>query len=74
MKTSMIIGVLLLVAGIAVLAYRGFNYTSEETVLQVGPVKATAETEKHVGIPAWAGYTALALGGALVVVGATRRS
>ncbi len=72
MKTTLIIGVLLVVAGIGVLAWRGFSYTSEETVLQLGPVKATAETEKHVFIPAWAGYAALALGGVLVVVGARR--
>jgi NO-binding membrane sensor protein with MHYT domain len=49
-----IIGAILIGLGIAALAYKGFNYKSEETVLQIGSVKATAETEKSVAIPAWA--------------------
>ena len=45
MKLSTIIGAVLIVLGVAALAYKGFNYKSEETVLQIGSVKATAETE-----------------------------
>ena len=52
MKLSTIIGAVLIVLGGA-LAYKGFNYKSEETVLQIGSVKATAETEKSVAIPSW---------------------
>ena len=54
-----IIGAILIVLGIAALAYKGFNYKSEETVLQIGSVKATAETEKSVPIPTWAGIAAI---------------
>ena len=53
MKLSTIIGAVLIVLGVAALAYKGFNYKSEETVLQIGSVKATAETEKSVAIPSW---------------------
>ena len=45
MKTSVIVGVLLIVFGVAALVYKNFSYTSEETVAQIGPLKATAETE-----------------------------
>ena len=66
-----IIGAILIVLGIAALAYKGFNYKSEETVLQIGSVKATAETEKSVAIPAWAGIAAIVAG--VVAIGAGMR-
>ncbi|MBJ7264391.1 MAG: hypothetical protein JHC61_12000 [Burkholderiaceae bacterium] len=71
MKATTIIGALLIVAGAAALMYRGFDYTSEETVLQIGSVKATAETEKSVPIPAWAGIAAIVAG--VLVLGAGLR-
>ncbi|SAI57069.1 Uncharacterised protein [Bordetella ansorpii] len=71
MKPVSIVGAVLIVLGIAALAYKGFNYTSEETVLQVGSVKATAETEKSVPIPAWAGIAAIVVG--VLAVGAGMR-
>ncbi len=37
-----IIGAILIVLGVVALAYKGFSYKSEETVLQIGSVKATA--------------------------------
>ncbi|ALM83697.1 MULTISPECIES: hypothetical protein [Alcaligenaceae] len=71
MKSTTIIGALLIVLGIAALVYRGFSYKSEDTVLQIGSVKATAETEKSVPIPGWAGIAAIVVG--VVVVGAGMR-
>ncbi|SAI72005.1 Uncharacterised protein [Bordetella ansorpii] len=71
MKPVSIVGAVLIVLGIAALAYKGFNYTSEETVLQVGSVKATAETEKSVPIPGWAGIAAIVVG--VLAVGAGMR-
>ncbi len=67
-----IIGAILIVLGIAALAYKGFNYKSEETVLQIGSVKATAETEKAVAIPAWAGIAAIVVGVLAIGVGMRR--
>ena len=71
MKATTIIGALLIIVGAVSLVYRGFNYTSEETVLQVGSVKATAETEKSVAIPTWASIAALVAG--VLVIGAGMR-
>ena len=71
MKATTIIGALLIIVGAVSLIYRGFNYTSEETVLQIGSVKATAETEKSVPIPTWAGIAALVAG--VLVIGAGMR-
>ncbi|OZI44525.1 hypothetical protein CEK29_07315 [Bordetella genomosp. 5] len=72
MKPATIIGAVLIVLGAAALVYKGFNYTSEETVLQVGSVKATAETEKSVPIPSWAGIVAIVAGVLVIGVGMRR--
>ena len=69
MKT---IGAILIGLGIAALVYKGFNYKSEETVLQIGSVKATAEVEKSVAIPAWAGIAAIVAGVVAIGVGMRR--
>jgi len=71
MKPATIVGIVLIALGAAALVYKGFNYTSEETVLQIGSVKATAETEKSVAIPAWAGVAAIVVG--VLVIGLGRR-
>lgn len=62
MKPAAIVGILLIVLGAAALVYKGFSYKSEDTVLQIGSVKATAETEKSVPIPTWAGIAAIVVG------------
>lgn len=67
-----IIGAILIVLGVVALAYKGFSYTSEETVLQIGSVKATAETEKSVPIPTWAGIAAIVAGVVALGVGMRR--
>jgi len=67
-----IIGAILIVLGVVALAYKGFSYKSEETVLQIGSVKATAETEKSVPIPTWAGIAAIVGGVVALGVGMRR--
>ena len=69
MKTSVIVGVLLIVFGMAALVYKNFSYTSEETVAQIGPLKATAETEKNVPIPDMLGIAAIIAGIVVIAVG-----
>ena len=44
------VGVLLVVLGIAGLAVRGFTYTTEEKVVDLGPIHATADKEHNVYI------------------------
>ena len=41
-------------------------------MLQIGSVKATAETEKSVAIPAWAGIAAIVAGVVAIGVGMRR--
>ena len=51
MNRTAIIGVVLILLGVAALAYQGFTYTSRETVVDIGPVHATADHQKTVPIP-----------------------
>jgi len=69
----MMLGILLIVFGGLALAYQGFNYTHREKVLDVGPIHATADEQKHVSIPPILGGLAL-LGGIVVLVAGSRKN
>lgn len=72
MKPAMMIGILLIILGGLALAYQGFNYTHQKTVLDVGPIHATANEHEHVSIPPILGGLAL-VGGILLVVAGSRK-
>jgi hypothetical protein len=72
MKPTVLIGVLLLVAGVVALAYQGFSYTTKEKVIQVGRVQVSAETRKTVPLPPVLGGSAIAVGLALILAGVRR--
>ncbi len=72
MKPLALIGVLLIVLGIGALAYQGFSYTSREKILDIGPIQASADTEKNVSIPPIAGGAAILVGVVLLVAGSRK--
>jgi uncharacterized membrane protein HdeD (DUF308 family) len=74
MKPISIAGIILIVLGVAALAYQGITYTSRETVLDIGPDQATAERQKTVALPPVLGIVAVAGGVALLVVGMRKRT
>jgi len=74
MKPAMMFGILLIVLGALALAYQGFNYTRQEKVIDIGPIHATAEEQKHVSIPPILGALALVGGIVMVVAGARKNS
>jgi hypothetical protein len=51
MKTILILGVSLIVIGAAVLGYDNYSYTTQENILQIGPITATAERTHAVSLP-----------------------
>jgi len=69
MKPLALIGVVLIVFGIAALVYQGFTYTSRETVLDIGPVHATADRQKTLPLPPIVGGVAVAGGITLLIAG-----
>lgn len=74
MKAILVLGILLVVLGAVALAYQGITYTTQEKVLDVGPFKATVETQKTIAVPPWVGAAVVAAGVVLVIVGARKRS
>jgi hypothetical protein len=74
MKPLAIVGVLLIVLGIAGLVIPRFTYTTEEKVLEVGPIVATAEKEHSINVPDIAGVIAVLAGAALVFASRRRRA
>jgi hypothetical protein len=70
MKTATLAGIVLIVLGVVALAYQGFTYHTQKSVLDLGPIHAT-ETQKHtVPLPPVLGGLALVGGIVLVAVGA----
>lgn len=63
------LGILLLVVGLAMLAFTGFNFKTEKKVLDVGPLEVNKEESHHVGWPVWAGGLAAAAGLVILVAG-----
>jgi hypothetical protein len=73
MKSGLlVIAIVLIAVGVVSLAYQGITYTTREKVLEVGPIKATAEREKTIPLPPILGGLALAGGVVLLVAGARR--
>src|SRR5437660_519360 len=62
-----IIGIVLIAVGLVSLAYQGITYTSRETVVDLGPIKATADKQKTIPLPPILGGIALAGGVALLL-------
>ena len=69
MNPTMLVGIALIVLGVVAFAYKGITYTSRETVIDIGPIKATADTQKTVPLSPLLGGLALVGGIVLVVVG-----
>jgi hypothetical protein len=74
MKAIALVGIVLVVIGLAALAYQGITYTTSETVLDVGPIHATADREKTFPLPPVLGIAAVAGGVALVIAGVRQRA
>jgi hypothetical protein len=61
------IAIILIVLGIAMLVFKGFSYTQEKNVADIGPVEINKTEHKTVGWPIYAGVIALLAGGALLI-------
>jgi hypothetical protein len=70
MKSTTLLGIVLVVLGALALVYQGFSYTREKNVIDIGPIHATAETREHIPLPPIVGGLALAAGAILLVMGA----
>jgi hypothetical protein len=74
MKSIAAAGVMLIVLGLVALIYQGVTYTSRETIVDIGPLHATAERQRTLPLPPVLGIVAVAAGAALLIAGARTRA
>jgi hypothetical protein len=67
------IGLILVLLGIVGLVYGGINYDRKKTVVDIGPIEATATERESIPIPPIAGGIAIVAGLALLIA-PTRRA
>jgi hypothetical protein len=72
MKPIAIVGLLLIALGLVALIYQGVTYTSRKTVIDIGPLHATADREKTLPLSPVLGVVALAGGVVLLIAGVRR--
>ncbi|MEO7547474.1 MAG: hypothetical protein ABIT82_03565 [Ramlibacter sp.] len=65
--------IVLIVAGVLGLAYGGFSYTKDTTVVKLGPLEISAKQKETVNVPLWAGIGAIVVGGLLLVLGGNKK-
>jgi hypothetical protein len=73
MKPLALAGLLLIGLGLVALVYQGITYTSRETVIDLGPLQATAEREKTFPLPPVLGVIAVIGGVGLLIAGRGKR-
>ena len=74
MKSMSIVGVLLIALGVVALVYQGITYTSRETVVDIGPLHATADRQRTLPLSPLLGIVALGGGVALLVAASRQRA
>ena len=63
-----IFGIILIAAGILMLVFKGFNFTQEKKVVDIGPLEVNKKENKTIAWPMYAGVVALVAGIAFVVL------
>ncbi len=69
MRTSTLIGIILIALAVLAFGYQGISYKTTEKVVDIGPLQVTTEKTKTLPLPPIVGAFALAGGIALLVVG-----
>ena len=67
-----VIGLLLVVVGTAAFFFQEFTYRQRETVVKVGPLSVTAETDKSLPLSPILGGIGVVCGAVLIAVGARK--
>ena len=72
MSPRKVLGVLLIVAGVAGLVYGSFSYTKETHEAKLGPFQFSIKERETVAIPIWISVAAIAAGTMLLVINRKR--
>jgi uncharacterized membrane protein YidH (DUF202 family) len=69
-----IVGVLLIIVGVAALIYGGFSFTTKKKAVDLGSVEIDKTEHHSLPVPPLLGVVAIIGGGALIYFGAKQRS
>ena len=72
MRGLLALGIVLLLAGLAMLAWPAIPYTERKKAVDIGPIEVQTETEKQVVLPPLLGIAAAASGVALIAISRRR--
>jgi len=64
-----VLGIILIIAGLAMVIIRGFSVQTEKKVVDLGPVEVNKKENKWVGWPTYAGGIVVVVGVVLVLSG-----
>jgi uncharacterized membrane protein len=67
-----VLGIILIIAGIAMIVFRGFSVQTQKKVVDIGPVEINKKENKWIGWPTYAGGL-VAIVGVVLLVGAKKR-
>lgn len=73
MKANVLVGIVLIIVGVAAMVYGGISYTAREDVVQIGPIAVTAKEKKTIPLSPVVGGVAIA-GGIVLVLRGSRRA
>jgi multidrug transporter EmrE-like cation transporter len=68
MNAIKVIGIVLILAGAAGLAFGGFSFTKETHKAEIGPLKLSVQEKENVNIPSWLGLAAIVAGVVVLVI------
>ncbi|MES2423779.1 MAG: hypothetical protein V4562_05080 [Pseudomonadota bacterium] len=69
MNAIRIVGIILIVAGIAGFFTGGFSFTKDSTAAKIGPIELTVKEKETVNFPQWLSIGAVVLGVAALALG-----
>jgi len=72
MKTTSIIGIILIVLGGLALAYQGITFIEKEEIVDIGPIELNTEHEETIPLPPILGIIAIAGGIGMLIYGSRK--
>lgn len=67
------LGIILIVAGILMMIFRGFSFTREKEIVDIGPVEINKKEKESVGWPLYAGAVAT-IAGVVILIASKKKT
>lgn len=63
------VGIILIIVGILMMVFKGFNFEKEKSLVEIGDLEITATEKEHVSWSTYAGGGVLVLGAVVTIMG-----